>query len=686
VAHRDDIQGFRAVAVLLVALDHAGVPFLQGGFVGVDVFFVLSGFLITGILLAEATERGRVSFANFYARRARRILPAAVLTLVATDVAAHHLLNFVRAREVVSDSLWAAAFGANIHFARQGSDYFAQGQPPSPILHFWSLSVEEQFYLVWPTVLALVVCGTLFGVRVARRRRPALLAVVALAGGASLAWSIFSTSRSPTEAYFSTFTRAWELALGAALAIVLQRLEQVNRRVLVALGWVGLGAVMTAAVGFSSVTPFPGYAAVLPAAGAALLIAAGIRKPQARLSAGRLLACPLFRYIGDRSYAFYLWHWPVLIIGVQYAGRELAVGPKLALLLGAFLLSMLSYRLVENPIRTISLPTRIGALLWPASVSIVLLLAGVILRSVGDTAARIEAAAAAVRPASLVDSAEAAYRAPAVSKALPAVVAAVRAAERGDPLPSPVTPPIDNLRGDFYTFPDGCTPSRHGTSSRVCRLGDARAAKTIVVFGDSHAQMWMPTILAMARRDGWAVVPLVKVRCVPRSWGGTDECGTWSRWAKRRAEALRPDVTLVIGSRAGTRDPLRAVKPIAAMSSSLKRFSMSVIVVGDSPSQTRDPVDCLLAPGATMKTCTGRGTRVQAQTEASIAADAKKNGVGFIETRPWLCAHPRGSSALLCPMVVNRTITCVDRGHVSKTYALELTPVFRTAFRRELFR
>src|SRR5919197_5057379 len=152
--HRDDIQGLRAVAVLLVVLDHAGVPFLRGGYVGVDVFFVLSGFLITGLLLSEAARRGSVSIGGFYARRARRIIPAAALTLLVTDVAAHHLLNFVRARQVISDSVWAAAFGANVHFA-QGTDYFARGQPPSPLLHFWTLSVEEQFYLVWPALLAL---------------------------------------------------------------------------------------------------------------------------------------------------------------------------------------------------------------------------------------------------------------------------------------------------------------------------------------------------------------------------------------------------------------------------------------------------------------------------------------------------------------------------------------------------
>ena len=313
--HRADIQGLRAVAVLLVALNHAGIPFLSGGYVGVDVFFVLSGFLITGILLSQAERNGYVSLTEFYVRRARRILPAAVLTLVVTSIAAHHLLNFVRARSVVEDSVWASLFAANIHFARQGSDYFAQGQPPSPILHFWTLSAEEQFYLVWPTVLSLVLFGALFGRRLRLRRsvgaptirRPALgraLIVVVAAGTASLIWSIYSTRTSPTAAYFSTPARAWELALGAALAVVASTPRRVPARLRVVMGWAGLVAVASAAVLFSAETAFPGYAALLPALGAALVIGAGLRGQPSRLDVGRSLSLRPFRYVGDRAYAF----------------------------------------------------------------------------------------------------------------------------------------------------------------------------------------------------------------------------------------------------------------------------------------------------------------------------------------------------------------------------------------------
>ncbi len=672
MAHRDDIQGLRAVAVLLVVLGHAGVPWLGGGYIGVDVFFVLSGFLITGILLAEFAKRGSISLPGFYLRRARRILPAAMLTLVVTDIAAHHLLNFVRAREAVNDSIWSALFAANVHFARQGSDYFAQGQPPSPFLHFWSLAVEEQFYLVWPALLALLL---------ALRFRRLLLVLIAVGAG-SFAWSIHFTAAAPAAAYYSTFARAWELALGAALAAAAPHLRRLPVCAGLALGWLGLLAIGVAASAYSERTPFPGSVALLPAAGAAFVICAGLAVRPAELGVGRVLSLAPLRYLGDRSYAFYLWHWPVLILAAQSAGHDLSLGAKLALVGFAFLLSVVSYRFVENPIRRMRFTLRVSGLLWPASATAAVVVVLFILGSLDRTAGRFEAAAAAVQPAQLVH-----VTAPAKTRPLAAVVTAVRQAERGAPLPSPVTPSPGSLRGDFYGFPTGCSPRDGKTTSRLCRLGTANSPKTIVVIGDSHAQMWMPPILQMAKRDRWAVVPLVKPRCIPRSWNSKGECGKWYRWARGRAAALHPDVILIIGSWMAVWAPERAIKPVGALGTAMKRVSASVIVVGDPPGQKRDPTDCLLAPRATMATCTNEATRVQLATNRAIAAHAREQGIGFVDTLGWFCGHPRGSSTRhLCPLVVNRTVTCVDRGHISRTYGLELEPVFRVAFRRELFR
>jgi peptidoglycan/LPS O-acetylase OafA/YrhL len=669
VVHRDDLQGLRALAVLLVAFNHAGLPFLHGGYVGVDVFFVLSGFLITGLLLAQAARDGRVRLLDFYIRRARRILPAAVLTLVVTIVVAHQLLNFVRAREAVTDSVWAAFFAANVHFAQIGSDYFAQGQPPSPVQHYWTLAVEEQFYLVWPVVLALVLFVA------ALRKR--LLLIALAAGAASLAWSIHATAVTPTSAYFSSSSRAWELALGAALAIAAPHLRWLSSS---AVGWLGLACIVAAAVAFSGSTHFPGYAALLPTLGAALVIAAGLEQQR---GPGRLLSVAPMRYVGDRSYAFYLWHWPVLVIAAEYAGRDLSTAEKLGLLAGAFLLSILSYASVENPIRHMKWRPQIGALLWPASAAVILAVAMPILDSLHGTATQIANASAAVRPPTL---AEQTVPARTSWQPLPAVVAAVAAAKHNEPLPWPLTPSVGNLRGDVYSFPEGCVSRQGETSSKVCRLGDTNAAKKLVVIGDSHAQMWMPTILRMAKRDSWTVVPLVRIGCVSSSWLHKGwPCGSWYRWAIQRARTIHPQVSLVIGSWAGSRTPTAAVKGVAALIGDSKRFSATTIVVGDSPHQHRNPVDCLLASGATMRTCSSAATAAELKTDADVAASAAKRHVGFINVTGWFCGRA-SAIAVLCPLVVNRTIGWIDQGHISETYGLELATPFRNAFRRELFR
>jgi hypothetical protein len=414
--------------------------------------------------------------------------------------------------------------------------------------------------------------------------------VIILISAASLAWSIHYTRLAPGAAYFSTAARAWELGLGAALAIGASGLMRTPAVLRAMIGWFGLICIACAAVLYSDRTPFPGYAALLPALGAALVIGAGISDQEPRLGVGRLLGLGPFRYVGDRSYAYYLWHWPVLIIAVQYEGHELSVAVKLLLALGAFALSVVSYALFENPIRQMRWPAPAGALLWPAS---------------------------------------------------------VKASQRGDPLPSPLTPPVDNLLKDIWFFSSGCTPRDGETMSKICRLGDATSAKTIVVIGDSHAQHWMPTILLMAEQDGWAILPIVKSACTPHTWlryPQKPECPGWYKWAIGQAEALHPDVTLIAGTWAPENVPDEAVKTIASLTSAAKRFSKSVIVMGDPPKQNRQPVDCLLARHATMKTCTTTATKVQLRGDTKAAAIAKNRHIGFVDTRGWFCARLSASN------------------------------------------
>ena len=683
-SRRGDIQGLRALAVLLVVLCHAGVGGLTGGFVGVDVFFVVSGFLITGLLLAEADRNGRISFVGFYARRARRILPAAAVTLVSTALAATWLLNFVRAREVVWDSVFAASFAANVRFAEQGTDYFAAADPPSPLLHFWSLAVEEQFYLVWPALLAVVLARRFGGGAAAGRRR--LLFVVAAIAAASLAWSVHLTRALPTEAYFSTLTRAWELGVGALLALTASRWSRLGPRLACVTGWIGMAAVVLAAIAYDDATPFPGVAAVLPVAGTALVLGAGISNLQSRVAVGRWLALPPLRAIGDRSYSLYLWHWPVLVLAEQYAERRLAGGTNLALVLGAYGLACVSYAVVERPIHRAPWKARGALTVAAASGAAVFLATAVALAAVDRDAGRFVAARTepVIRTTPVSRTTSVQRDETRIVAALPEVVSAVRAAERSEPIPPALTPPLTSLRHDWdpWALPRGCVPiaRSYEWSSRLCRLADATSRKSIVLIGDSHAQGWLPPLLRIARLDGWAVIPILRPGCTPETWltnRGLDACRLWYRWAIEQIRSLRPNVTLVTGALSdswGPRVPL-AVNGMLALAKTLRGASRRVAIIGDPEGLRRDPLDCLLSRRASLRRCMATWWPHRLDGYDTVARRAKRASVGFVDTRGWFCFDRR------CPAVVGRTIVYFDRHHVTAEYALRLSAVFRAAFK-----
>ena len=340
---RPDIEGLRAIAVGLVLLFHGyGHPF-TGGYVGVDVFFVISGFLITSLLLREYTKTGRVSILGFYARRVRRILPASAAAVIATVLVSYHFLGFIAGNEIANDAKWTAVFAANIHFGLLGTDYLGSQLPPSPLQHMWSLGVEEQFYVVWPGLFLLLV---LF----ARRHRSALAAGLLVIIGASLVWSTIQTRSDATWAYFSPLTRAWELALGALVAVLALVVSRAWPAWLIELcSVVGLAFILVSAFTLNSSTHYPGSAVALPVVSAGLLIAAGCVNPATLV--GRALAIRPMQWIGARSYSLYLWHWPILIIAEQRVRHPLSAIQNSGLLLAALVVTAFTYRLVENPVR-----------------------------------------------------------------------------------------------------------------------------------------------------------------------------------------------------------------------------------------------------------------------------------------------------------------------------------------------
>jgi peptidoglycan/LPS O-acetylase OafA/YrhL len=310
-APRRDIQGLRALAVVGVILGHVrGWP--GGGFAGVDVFFVISGFLITGLLLREAEQTGRISLRAFYARRIRRILPAAVLVLAAVAVTAWFVFNRTRAEATLWDAAAALGLVANWRFAAVGTDYFAQTDAISPLQHFWSLSVEEQFYLVWPGLLLILVLLLPAARRSGAALRVTVGAAAAIVVGASLLVGALQTPLEAAVAYFSTATRGWELGVGALLAAALPVLRRLPRALGAALQWLGLAGVVGAFFAVSEATPFPVPGAVLPVAATALVLAGGAGgDPRQRHLFP--LSNPVSVFVGDASYSLYLWHFPVLV-------------------------------------------------------------------------------------------------------------------------------------------------------------------------------------------------------------------------------------------------------------------------------------------------------------------------------------------------------------------------------------
>lgn len=375
---RPDIEGLRAVAVLLVLLYHARFGF-TGGFVGVDVFFVVSGFLITSLLIREGVS-GSISLPEFWARRARRLLSASALTVVTTLIASWFMLEPSRLAPLAGDALGIATFSVNIRFTVLGSDYLSGLSLPSPLLHFWSLALEEQFYMVWPIIVAVAARFRQF------KRILGSLIVVLFAS--SLAASYFYTPAYPAAAYFLLPTRAWELLAGAGLALVAPQLSRLRVPLRALLGWIGLLGVLLVGWSFDENTVFPGILALVPVAATGAIVISGCGTV---CGPGRLLAIAPLQWIGQRSYSLYLWHWPLLVL-LEARFGILDVLPRVGVLILSTLLAVISFAFVEEPARRhawlAALPRR--SILAGAALAAIVFIAATTLSVLSPSAAMIQ--------------------------------------------------------------------------------------------------------------------------------------------------------------------------------------------------------------------------------------------------------------------------------------------------------
>ncbi|MGK2869329.1 MAG: acyltransferase family protein [Mycobacterium sp.] len=370
---RPDIQGLRAVAVLVVILDHLGVPGFPGGFVGVDVFFVISGYVITRMLLRKPTQPRSAWFLDFYAKRARRIVPAATLVISLTVIATFEVTNFLRGARVLPDATAASLFLANFHFIETGTDYARLNADPSPLQHYWSLAVEEQFYLLWPLLMLVSIAVAARWRRATQRQ--VLFGFLVVIVAASYLYSILLTSANGVDAFFSPLTRAWELAIGCLIAVAQPWLAgRIAARPIMAgaLSWSGIAAITWSVIFLDHSSRFPGWIAAIPVFGAAVILIAGMRaRPSVPTT---VLGSRVFSYIGDISYSLYLVHWPLFTITAARIGDDLS-WPVQVLLLGAtFAGAAVMYHAFENPIRrSRALATRpwLSLAIIPVSIAIV---------------------------------------------------------------------------------------------------------------------------------------------------------------------------------------------------------------------------------------------------------------------------------------------------------------------------
>ncbi len=674
---RLDIQGIRAVAVLLVVANHIAPGALPGGYIGVDVFFVVSGYLITTLLVREAESSERISLRDFYARRARRILPAATVVTIATAVGSLLTLSLLRTQTVLTDAVWATFFAANMRLASTGTDYFAQGQPPSPLRHYWSLAVEEQFYLVWPLLLVLCLVwvhhrsGSRDGATL-RRTAGALLVVVLVL---SLIWSAWDTYVSPVTAYFSTFARAWELGIGAACALLPRglRLTEDARNAL-AIG--GLGTIGFSTLVLSEATPFPGTAALLPVLGTAALIVAGEGRSTV---VGRTLAVGPLVLIGDWSYSIYLWHWPVIVLVRSNLGPERFGSPTVRLLTLAvvFALSWATFRWVETPFRNGRTwrRTNRALLIYPVSVAAALATVMVASQVLG-----IRLGGWSDEPA--IELADYQGRKLGEDSYVALVRASVLAAKEGRAVPSDLTPGLLELRSQTASL--GRCDYRTGTTE-LCPIGDPEAERSIVVLGDSRARALSPAVEQIGREHGYRVYVLVYSGCTAtvlqqvdrqtgRLWTG---CEAFKAWARETIADLSPDLVVVSTAAGKLIDPetgeILATDDDRYASAlehgwtelfeDLTVDADEVFVVGNTPKLPRETGVCLSDGSPDLGDCAFPPGEFAVREARTSFAAAEAAGADFVDASKWFCAEG------LCPSVVGKFITMRDSHHMTPDYS-----------------
>ena len=596
-----EIQGLRAFAATLVLFFHA--KFISGGFIGVDIFYVISGFLITGLLLKEVNSTGRISLKAFYLRRIKRLLPASFLVLFVTAIFAWLVLPPVARGSIGRDLIATTLYISNYLFAWWENDYQNLNATPSPFIHYWSLAVEEQFYIFWPLFLI-----ALAKLRSAHKFLIGFLLVTVT----TFALGVWLTVVAPIWAFYSLPTRAWELSIGALIALM-----PALRRRSKYLAIIAVISLVASAIWFNEGTAFPGTYALLPVLGTAILLSSIGAWPQPLkwLATNRISV-----WLGKISYPLYLWHWPVLVLPIAWFARELYVWERIAALLVTVILADLTTRYIEEPIRVKEFSPRIVVLGTSAAMALAILIGFGIAQS---TITSI-----------LVDGKQ-------------------------------IT--LASIESRPSTYDDGCHLNYHQSVSPLCEFGKLDSSKTVVLYGDSHAAQWFPALEKLAREKGFKLINLTKSACpsidVVRKNSGAfkmSNCAAWRNSAVARIATAKPDLIILSSFEhfAPAGDPKNVEQWWAEGSErtyqTLQPLTSKIVYVLDTPLPDRNIPSCLASTSADKCLV---GSRVGLPQVANLE---------LIDPAKWLCEET-------CKAIVRGNVAYRDASHISVATSLELS-------------
>ncbi|MFK4729849.1 acyltransferase family protein [Agromyces mediolanus] len=675
---RPDIQALRALAVLSVLLFHLWPNRLTGGFVGVDVFFVISGFLIT-LHLWRSAQRGTLSLLGFYARRVRRLAPASLLVLSASLLGVWMLVPFARWQQFGGEIVASTFLSENWYLASSAVDYLAADNPASPVQHFWTLSVEEQFYLVWPLVILLAIW-------MSRRRTspagrgpaPLVVTVLAVLAVASFTYGMWALGARPGPAYFDTFGRVWQFAAGAVIAILSTRPASRPRWTPPrTVAWLGLAVLAgTMLLLDADVVPYPGAAALLPVVGTVLVIAAPAVGPG---SVGRVLSWRPVQWIGAISFGIYLWHWPLIVLLPFATGHPLTTVEKIGIAAASIVLAACSTRFVEDPIRfhrgvhgfprrTLALAL-IAAIALGVSATALARQGGVEVETARNAALdRLLGGEPCVGAASLQDPVDCIP----VEGTLTADAVVAAAADKSMPFLTDCIDPLGPTRGT------------------MCESGDPDAATTVLVWGDSHAASWEPAFSVAGEAGGFHVTSAVRQGCPaglepPDATVGreipTDEQQACDRRNDQVLDfALENDAVTVVVLAAYSRnyrfDDVDAVQNVADPIEQLLAAGKRVIVMRDVPMTGADAAnrvnipDCLSANLTTPDVCNNGRARAADTPDVSDSLDDRPElaAVEFLDPAERMCDESS------CYAALGGIPTFADASHLAATFTRTLGP------------